>query len=84
MENGDTNNDTLQTLQCYAVTSGIQLLTDTMQNTVVICLEDVKTARRHIKQEILSQSNAKEQYQYDLTSDIIDHILTPSQLRVPF
>jgi hypothetical protein len=43
-----------------------------MQHAVASCLEGIKSAHIRIKREIIVQSNAKEQYQYNLTSDIID------------
>jgi hypothetical protein len=71
-EHADSNNASSQTLQFYAAKSGMQSLSDKMQHMAASCLEGITSARSGIKHEILVQSNAKEQYQYDLTSDIID------------
>jgi hypothetical protein len=58
----------------YTVKSCIQF-TDSTQHTIASCLEGIKSARRRTKQEIQTQTNAKEQYQFVLASHIIDRKL---------
>jgi hypothetical protein len=71
IENTNLNNATLQTLQFYAGKYGLHII-NTLQYTVGSCLHGIKSARSRIKQEIILQSKAKEQYQYNLVSDTID------------
>jgi hypothetical protein len=71
IDNVNKLNDTSQTLKFYAVESGI-IISDATQRSVASCIDGIKSARCHINQEIFSQMNVKEQYQHNLTSDIID------------
>jgi hypothetical protein len=63
-ENVDPDNANVQSLRYYAFNSGIHFLAD-FTYTFLRCQEGIKVVRGHIKQKILGQSKAKEQYRYD-------------------
>jgi hypothetical protein len=71
IDNINTLNDSLQTLDFSAANSCLEI-NHTHPSSVDICIRGIKTARSSIKKEIHHQSHMKEQYQYDLASDIID------------
>jgi hypothetical protein len=71
LDNINNFNDSLQTLQFYAVKSCL-IIHDHNIVAVDTCILKIKTAWQRIKQEINKQTQAKEQYQLYLASDIID------------
>jgi hypothetical protein len=85
IENANSNNAILQTLQLYAVKYGLQLLTNTLQYTVSSCLQGIKSAHRRIKQEIIIQSNpiqskAKQKNNINMISPVISSTANPQYL----
>jgi hypothetical protein len=71
IDNINTLNDSSQTLEFFAAKSCLEI-NHTHPSSVDICIRGIKTARSSIKKEIQRQSYMKEQYQYNLTSEIID------------
>jgi hypothetical protein len=71
LENINNLNDSSHTLQCYAVKSCLTIHNKN-QMYVETCIRSTKTAISCIKQEISKQIQAKEKYQFDLASDIIE------------
>jgi hypothetical protein len=66
-----TLNDSSQTLDFPPAKSCLNI-NHTHPSSVDICIRGIKTSRSSIKKEIHRQSHVKEQYQYDMASDIIN------------
>jgi hypothetical protein len=71
IDNINTLNDSPHTLDFFAAKSCLKI-NHNHPSYVEIYIRGIKTACSRIKKEIHRQSHMKEQYQYDLASDIID------------
>jgi hypothetical protein len=71
IDNINTLSDSSQTIDFFAAKSCLDI-NHTHPSSVDICIIGIETARSSIKKEIHRQSHMKEQYKYDLASDIID------------
>jgi hypothetical protein len=67
----NTLNDSTHTLEFFATKSCLEI-NHIHPLSVDTCIGGMNTARLCIKQEIRRQTHVKEQYQYDLATDIID------------
>jgi hypothetical protein len=75
----NTLNNSTQTLEFFATKSSLEI-NHIHPIYVDTCIRGIKTARLCIKHEIHRQTHEKEQYKYDLATDIIDrhyHHLAP-------
>jgi hypothetical protein len=71
LDNVNTLNNSVHTLKFYDGKPCL-VTNDANQITVDICLRGIKSARCCMKQEITKELQAKEQYQLELVSDIIN------------
>jgi hypothetical protein len=71
IDNINTLTNSSHNLDFFSAKSCLEI-NHTHPSSVDICFRGIKRARSSIKKEIHRQTHMKEQYQYDLASDIID------------